>query len=58
MSANGTAQELPKGGMTFEDAVKMIGITTEMIKAYLKQQQANEIAKSLAHDNVEYAEIG
>jgi flagellar M-ring protein FliF len=50
----------PKGGMTFEDAVKMIGITTtESDKKHIwKQQQANEIAKKLmAHDNVEYAEV-
>lgn len=46
--------------MTFEDAIKMIGITTtESDKKYIwKQQQADEIAKKLmAHDNIEYAEV-
>jgi len=50
----------PKGGMTFEDAIKMIGITTtESDKKHIwKQQQADEIAKKLmAHDNIEYAEV-
>jgi len=50
----------PKGGMTFEDAINMIGITTtESDKKHIwKQQQANEIAKKLnAHDNIEYAEV-
>ena len=59
--ANGAGSKgYPKGGMTFEDAVKMIGITTtESDKKHIwKQQQANEIAKKLmAHDNVEYAEV-
>ncbi|HOJ09625.1 MAG TPA: flagellar M-ring protein FliF [Clostridiales bacterium] len=63
---NGRAQILlaekgyPKGGMTFEDAIKMIGITTtENDKKHIwKQQQANEIAKKImAHDNIEYAEV-
>ena len=50
----------PKGGMTFEDAVNMIGITTtESDKKHIwKQQQANEIAKKIStHDNIEYAEV-
>jgi flagellar M-ring protein FliF len=50
----------PKGGLTFEDAINMIGITTtESDKKHIwKQQQANEIAKKLcAHDNIEYAEV-
>ncbi|NSW89888.1 MAG: flagellar M-ring protein FliF [Firmicutes bacterium] len=50
----------PKGGMTFEDAIKMIGITTtESDKRHIwKQQQADDIAKKLmAHDNIEYAEV-
>ena len=55
------AQEgYPKGGITFEDAISMIGITTtENDKKYIwKQQQENEIAKKLmSHDNIEYAEI-
>jgi flagellar M-ring protein FliF len=50
----------PKGGLTFEDAINMIGITTTESdkKQIWKQQQANEIAKKLcAHDNIEYAEV-
>jgi len=50
----------PKGGLTFEDAINMISITTTESdkKQIWKQQQANEIAKKLtAHDNIEYAEV-
>lgn len=50
----------PKGGITFEDAISMIGITTtESDKKHIwKQQQASEIAKKLMTlDVIEYAEV-
>ncbi|NLC68643.1 MAG: flagellar M-ring protein FliF [Clostridiaceae bacterium] len=50
----------PKGGITFEDAISMIGITTTESdrKQIWKQQQANDIAKKLmSHDSIEYAEV-
>lgn len=55
------AQEgYPKGGMTFEDAISMIGIsTTESDKKHIwKQQQISDIeAKLMMLDNIELATV-